>query len=266
MLQSAEFSFAPIGFFKCDEKYRYDTPRQGVFANGNVGVIELAKGCNFEQALQDLDGVERIWVIFVFHNNSNWKTLSSPPIAPDRKIGVFASRSPYRPNPIGLSCVELVKVEGLKIYIRNFDLLDGTPILDIKPYISVADSFPDSRVAWLEEANKKEYKLEFSIDFQKKSEFIYQKSKLDPQKFCEVQLSVNPLDYRRKRLTEFENNLYVIAFRTWRIEFRIFEECKKILVQDIFSNYTIDELADSASDKYNDKKLHAEFREKFFGI
>jgi tRNA (Thr-GGU) A37 N-methylase len=88
--------------------------------------------------------VERIWLLFVFHNNSNWKAQSSPPVAPNRKIGVFATRSPYRPNPIGLSCVELVKIEKLKIYVRNFDLLDNTPILDIKPYIPYSDSFPDA--------------------------------------------------------------------------------------------------------------------------
>lgn len=256
MALGEKFCFEAIGVFRCDEKYRYDTPRQGVFANGNIGVIELAKGRNFEQAIVDLAGVERLWLLFVFHNNSNWKAKTSPPVAPNRKIGVFATRSPYRPNPIGLSCVELVKIEGLKIFVRNFDLLDGTPILDIKPYISLADSFSQSRVNWLDEAKKEEYFLEFSDRFLKKSEIIYQKGKLDPIKFCEVQLSVNPLDAERKRIMKIANDEFVISFRTWRIKFSLEQNSRILHVSDIDSGYSDLELSNIQEDKYGDKKLH----------
>ena len=263
MKDAQKFSFEPIGVFHCGEKYRYDAPRQGVFANGNIGVIELDKGKNYEQALSDLDGVERLWVVFVFHNNSGWKAKTSPPVAPARKIGVFATRSPYRPNPIGLSCVELVKVEGLRIFVRNFDLLDGSPILDIKPYISLADSFPESRVAWLEEAEKKEFSLEYSPEFIEKNEFIKNNSQLDPMRFCEVQLSINPLDNKRKRLTHCGENRYIIAFRTWKIEFCIDEENFAVKIKNIRSSYMQAELLDLNCDKYNDKQLHRDFIAKF---
>ena len=257
------FSFEPIGVFHCGEKYRYDAPRQGVFANGNIGVIELEKGKNYEQALADLSGVERLWVIFVFHNNSAWKAKTSPPVSPDRKIGLFATRSPYRPNPIGLSCVELVKIEGLKIYIRNFDLLDGSPILDIKPYISQADSFPESRVAWLQEAKKQEFTLEYSSEFLEKVAFIRDNSSLDPMRFCEVQLTINPLDGKRKRLIHCGANSYIIAFRTWRIDFCLDAKNSIIRVENIKSSYSPTELIDIENDKYGDKQLHVNFIDKF---
>lgn len=256
------FTFEEIGRFYCDENYRYDAPRQGVFANENEGVIELRRGKNFEQALEDLAGVERIWVIFVFDQNKNWKTKTNPPVAPNRKIGVFATRSPYRPNPIGLSCVELVRIDGLKLYIRNFDLLNNTPVLDIKPYISMADAFNDSRVAWLEEAEKLEYTIEFSELFLAQSDFIYQACNFDIRNFCQIQLSVNPLDKNRKRIEEVGDNLYEIAFRTWRISFVLFEN-ELLRVMSIRSNYSPIELTDLAHDKYNDKLLHFAFVRKF---
>ena len=264
MPDNEKITFSPIGIFHCSEEYRYDTPRQGVFADGNIGVIELAKGQNFEQALKDLDGVERIWLLFVFHNNSNWKAQSSPPVAPNRKIGVFATRSPYRPNPVGLSCVELIKIEKLKIYVRNFDLLDNTPILDIKPYIPVADSFPGSRVTWLEEAKKEEFSVAFSPLFEKQSEFILQHGNLDVKNFCKVQLSINPLDGSRKRLQKVSENTYIIAFRTWRIIFTINFSSHQIDVCEINSAYTQAELLDLLNDKYNDKKVHLYFKRNIF--
>jgi tRNA-Thr(GGU) m(6)t(6)A37 methyltransferase TsaA len=105
----------------------------------------LERNRNFEQALKDLEGFERIWVIYLFHLNDSWKPMVTPPRNKGKKVGVFASRSPHRPNGIGLSCVTLNRIEGLNIYISNSDILDGSPVLDIKPYLPWSDSFPDSK-------------------------------------------------------------------------------------------------------------------------
>ena len=106
----------PIGTFYGDAVYKYDAPRQGRLFAGHPGRIELKPGMNFETALRDLDGFERIWVIFKFHENEGWRPTTRPPVPPKGKdrVGTFASRSPYRPNPIGLSCVRLLKIEGLR--------------------------------------------------------------------------------------------------------------------------------------------------------
>ena len=110
----APLTFTPVGTVHCDFRYRFETARQGVFAE-NCGFIELFPGHNYEQALEDLGGFERIWVVFAFHLNDTWKPKVTPPVAPaHRRFGVFATRAPHRPNPIGISCVELEKVENLR--------------------------------------------------------------------------------------------------------------------------------------------------------
>ncbi len=93
------FTFKPIGYVRCAQKYRYEAPRQAVFAD-NEGIIRLNPDNNFEQALRDLDGFDRLWVIYCFHLNRDWKLLVRPPVAGNKeKISVFATRSPHQPNP-----------------------------------------------------------------------------------------------------------------------------------------------------------------------
>jgi tRNA-Thr(GGU) m(6)t(6)A37 methyltransferase TsaA len=118
----------PIGTIHSELKHRYETPRQGVLVKENIAVIHLDPKNNFEQAVKDLDGFDRIWIIYQFHLNKNWKPLVTPPRHTRNKVGVFATRAPFRPNQIGLSCVKLEKVEGLTIYISETDILDGSPI------------------------------------------------------------------------------------------------------------------------------------------
>ena len=145
----------PIGTFFGDAVYKYEAPRQGRLFAGHPGRIVLNEGQNFEMALRDLDGFERIWVIFQFHENEGWRPTTRPPVPPKGKdrVGTFASRSPYRPNPIGLSCVRLLKIDGLTLYVDEADLLNGTPVLDIKPYIPMADAFPDAKAGLRNIAN-----------------------------------------------------------------------------------------------------------------
>ncbi len=148
-------SFRPIGVVHSPYTERFGTPRQPPITEQvlgdqtQAGVIELHRGHNFEQALRDLDGFERIWVLFVFHLNSGWNPMVRPPRGPGGKQGLFATRAPHRPNPIGLSCLQLDRIDGRKVYVRGIDILDQTPVLDIKPYVPYADAFPDARAGWL---------------------------------------------------------------------------------------------------------------------
>ena len=103
-----------------------------------------------KEALRGLEGFERIWLIWGFSANKEAKGEWQPTVRPPRlggntAMGVWATRSPFRPNPLGLSCVELVSVSGMELVVRGADLMDGTPIYDIKPYIPYADAFPDAR-------------------------------------------------------------------------------------------------------------------------
>jgi tRNA-Thr(GGU) m(6)t(6)A37 methyltransferase TsaA len=168
------FEFREIGVFKCDAEYKHDIPRQGVFNQNRVGKIILNKGENFEQGLRGLEGFERIWIIFVLNRNSSWKPIVSPPVqtATQKRIGVFASRAPYRPNMIGLSCVKLLSVEGNVITVDESDILNDTPILDIKPYIPKADAFPEAAAGWVDEQVISKFKLIKSDLFEKQNQFL----------------------------------------------------------------------------------------------
>jgi len=106
-----------------------------------------------ESVLKDLEGFAYVWVIFVLHRSEGWAPTVRPPRGPRIKRGVFATRSPHRPNPIGLSAVELTGIEGRTLHLRGVDFLDGTPVLDLKPYVPYADAFPEARAGWIDEVD-----------------------------------------------------------------------------------------------------------------
>ena len=147
---ASELVLRPIGFARTPFVERMQAPRQPRAASGVEGRIELVPGHHFEDALCDLEGWQYVWLVFWFHQNEGWRPKVLPPRSTTRR-GVFATRSPYRPNPLGLSVVELVRVEGLCLHVRDVDLLDGTPILDIKPYVPWADAIPNARAGWLDD-------------------------------------------------------------------------------------------------------------------
>jgi tRNA-Thr(GGU) m(6)t(6)A37 methyltransferase TsaA len=242
----------PIGIFRCDQQYTYDSPRQGTLATAATGVVELAKGRNFEQALQDLAGFERIWLLYLFHQNTNWKPVVRPPRG-DRKVGVFASRAPYRPNPIGMSCVRLAGVEGTRVLVAEHDLLDGTPILDIKPYLPYADSFPEARAGWVDELAEPEFAVVFGPVAAAQLLWLEERGLVALRPFLTEQLAVRPTDPARKRLRQLAPDRWEIAYRTWRAEFRLMPG--RIEVLSVRSGYTPAELADG-TDPYSDKDLH----------
>ena len=256
-----------IGTFFGDAIYKYDAPRQGRLFAGHPGRIVLNSGMNFETALRDLDGFERIWVIFLFHENDGWRPTTRPPVPPKGKdrVGTFASRSPYRPNPIGLSCVRLLKIEGLTLYVDEADLLNETPVLDIKPYIPMADAFPDAKAGWVEEQVGDLWNIEMSDEFAAQNRWIADHSAFDLLSFAQVQLSrgnfsKDVFDSSRRRLTIDENtHTGVLAYRTFRIHFSYDESTRSVLLQCIASGYTAEELAPGAEDKYGDKDLHRNF-------
>lgn len=262
--QSNQFSpavFHPIGLLRCKHFYRYETPRQAVFAK-NQGVIELNENCNFEAALADLAGFDRIWVIYEFHLNATWNVKVRPPVAPPgRKIGVFATRSPHRPNRIGMSAVELIGIKGRKLFIQNFDMLDQTPVLDIKPYIPKADSFPDSACGWLDTVTAESCQLEFSPLFQQQQKFLQALGGPDLENFCHVQLTLEPTNTQRKRLTQSADHpdCWRIGFRTWQVEFCFDSQKRIVFIHRILSNYPPEELLEGMPDPYQDKDLHRNF-------
>ncbi len=253
----------PIGVFHCNFRYRQDAPRQGSLNSvGEPGVLRLAQGRNFEQALRDLDGFDRVWLIYDFHANAGagWRPTTRPPRQDVERVGLFASRSPYRPNRLGLSCVELVSIQGREVTVRDFDLLDGTPVYDIKPYIPYADAFPDAAAGWTEAVSEERFTVEFTAGAAERTLWIREHGDLDLESFARTQLAAYPTDDSRKRVTHSGDDCYVIAYRTWRLEFRLEE--RTITVCDVYSGYA-DEDLNAPHDRYGDRAVHLEFRLRF---
>jgi len=144
-------TMTPIGVVHSPYTERFATPRQPAYAvQDKTAKIVLHQGSNFEQALQDLETFSHIWVIYWMHLNQGWNPLVKPPRDKHNKHGVFSTRAPHRPNSVGLSVVPLDSIQGRTLHITNHDMLDGTPVLDIKPYIKEADMMLNANNGWID--------------------------------------------------------------------------------------------------------------------
>lgn len=154
MTADAHFTYRTIGILRSPYTRRIEAPHQGTVVAGTPtgalasATLELEDWLD-EKVLQDLGGFERLWLIFAFHLSDGWKSTVKPPRGGPKR-GILATRSPHRPNSIGLSAVELIKIDGRTLHLRGVDLLDGTPVLDIKPYVPYADAFPDAKAGWID--------------------------------------------------------------------------------------------------------------------
>ena len=150
------FTVKPIAYIHTDFKEKFGIPRQSGRAPSLTAKIVFTPEYRNAEALREIDGFSHLWLLFDFslaHKEAWSATVRPPRLGGNKRVGVFASRSPYRPNPIGLSCVKLVKVEhteteGAVLLVSGADLLDGTPIVDIKPYLPFADCIPDATAGY----------------------------------------------------------------------------------------------------------------------
>ena len=163
------FTFQTIGIIHSCYKEKFGIPRQPGQVPAAKATLELLPPYDREEALEGLEGFSHIWISFVFHQaqREQWKPTVRPPrLGGNKRVGVFASRSPFRPNPIGLSLVELdgiSKEKGkLLLHLKGIDLVDGTPVLDIKPYLPYAEALADARGGFARVAPEKVFRVEFS--------------------------------------------------------------------------------------------------------
>lgn len=259
------FTIRPIGIIRTPYRERSQAPRQpGAEGRWDQGVIELAPKRNFEQALEDLAGFERIWLLSWFHLNPNWKPKILPPRGSKRKRGVFGTRSPYRPNPIGLSLVELLEVSGRTLRVGGVDLLDNTPILDIKPYIPYAEAFPDARVGWLEavagdpeRAQPEKYTLSWSRRAMNQADFLRERHGIEIKATAERVLAQDPAPHPYRRISQHSTGLLQLAVRSWRVLFEV--HGRNLRVQRLASGYPAAELAAAPPDTLHDHAAHLAF-------
>jgi tRNA-Thr(GGU) m(6)t(6)A37 methyltransferase TsaA len=140
-----------IGIVRSDYRERHGTPRQSTVGEKKRSRIELFTDRVPQEALQGLEGIEYLWVIAWLHLNRHWNPTVIPPRGPRVRRGVLATRAPHRPNQLGLSATRLIAVRGSVLVVEGLDLLDKTPVLDIKPYIPYADAHPNASAGWVDE-------------------------------------------------------------------------------------------------------------------
>lgn len=227
----SSFTFEAIGVVHSPYKELYSAPKQPLHDSKEQSVtIELFAHKNYEQALQDVEGIERLWILWVFHkalrpsdNSMTWKPKVNTP-RDTTKRGVFATRTPHRPNPIGISVVELESIDGRFLNVRGNDMIDGTPILDIKPYIPQYDSFPESMIGWLENIEQRPLpSIEWTTSARESALSVYSATGLHIEEIIERLLtqSNEPRSFNRieQRKDGEKNYEFVIAIKEWRADF-----------------------------------------------
>ena len=221
-------TFEPIGVIRTPFRDRYAAPRQPGVGDPAAGIIELLPGRNFEQALEDLEGFEKIWLIYHFDRNPNLKPKVLPPRGRTKR-GVFATRSPHRPNAIGLSLVSLERISGLQVFVTNVDLLDETPILDIKPYLPEIEAFPSARQGWLGELEEQTWQVSWSpsavaqlVSFGEDGEELHE--------YVNRVLGYDPAPHPYRR-TKRSGDAFELALREWRVDYSI--ESDNVVVNQV---------------------------------
>jgi tRNA (adenine37-N6)-methyltransferase len=164
----SRFEFEPIGYVTSCFKEKFGIPRQSGLVPEACGTLEIVAPYNRREAFRELADYSHLWLTFVFHANlrQHWKPTVRPPrLGGNQRVGVFASRSPFRPNPIGLSVVRLDRLQlqpaSVTLHLSGLDLLDGTPVLDIKPYLPYADAIVDARSGYAPDPPREAYTLIF---------------------------------------------------------------------------------------------------------
>src|SRR5471032_872321 len=193
------FSFAQIGTIHSPYKEKFAVPRQPGLIEDGGGTLHLLPPYNQAEAVRGLEDFSHIWVMFVFHQTmeGGWRPTVRPPrLGGNARVGVFSTRSTFRPNPLGMSLVELkgVRCQGQNVILElgSLDLVDGTPVVDIKPYLPFAESHPDDRAGFAQNApddnmtveymNKAEQQLvEYSARHPNLRRFITQVLGQDPR-------------------------------------------------------------------------------------
>ncbi len=255
----ASLTLDPIGHVRTALGSKVEAARQPRAAEGIRGTIELLPGRNFEHALEDLDGWEYIWVVFWFHLNRGWRPKVLPPRSVSGRKGVFSTRSPHRPNPIGLSVVRLERVDGLTLHVRDVDIVDGTPVLDLKPYVAYTDAHPAARSGWLGDSGAPSdpvaaHEVSWSASAAAQAAWIEARIGLPLRERIDATLALGaaPHPYRRIRRIGDE---FRLAIKDWRARFTVSGRAVRVL--EIRSGYRPAELQRGAT--VEPIRAHCEF-------
>jgi tRNA-Thr(GGU) m(6)t(6)A37 methyltransferase TsaA len=250
-------------------RVRFETPRQPEHDADQRNVIELVSGHGYERGLSDLEGFERIWIVWWFDRNSTWRPMVRAPRGDTRRRGVFATRSPHRPNPIGITSVPLIEVRRDSLVVGATDLLDGTAILDIKPYISEVDAFPAMRAGWLEQVQRaapveSRYTVECTELAERQIDWLSREHGINfSSKVFEI-LSREPHRSRRNRVTAAnEHGIFRLSSGVWRVFFSV--EGDRVMIRSIAAGFPLELLEREGREIIPDYAAQIAFEKRWGG-
>lgn len=223
----------PIGFISTAQPLKFHAPHQPSEETEARNTLELLPDCGYEQALQDLAGCERVWLIWWFHRNDNWRPLVLPPRGPAQRRGVFATRSPHRPNPLGLTPVRLFGVKGRRLELGPCDLVDGTPVFDIKPYVPAYDAFPEASAGWIDEVDAAcqsapAFEVAFSDLALAQAEWLREEWKIEFLPRLRELLARDPTPHRTRRIKRRSSQGFEIGCGAWRGVFEVSDHTVRV--------------------------------------
>ncbi len=238
----------PIGFIRTQKQVKFQARHQPSEIEPERNILELLPGCDYEHALRDLAGFSRVWLLWWFHRNTGWRPQVLPPRGPAQRRGVFATRSPHRPNPLGLTPVQLIAIEGPRVILGPCDLVDGTPVFDIKPYIAAYDAFPDSSGGWFDEVEAAfnappQFTVQLAPLAETQAEWLHAGWQVDflPRLF--ELLSRDPTPHRTRRIRPRRDTTHFeIGCGAWRAIFAV--EGKTVTVLELEPGYPLRFLID----------------------
>lgn len=259
-------ALSPIGFIRAQKSVKFQALHQPAEAAPERNVLELLSGCDYETALRDLAGFSRVWLLSWFHRNKTWRPLVLPPRGPAKRRGVFATRSPHRPNPLGLTPVQLIAVEGRTLILGACDLVDGTPIFDIKPYIPAYDAFPAALAGWTGEvAAAQETPPQFSVCLaplaESQAEWLRANWQLDFRPRLFELLARDPSPHRTRRIRRRGETEFAIGCGAWQAVFSVTKKVVTILALE--TGYPPRFLNDRTLDDLPDREAQLAFLERW---
>lgn len=246
MSELPSLELKPIGVMRTPWNEKHSAPRQPSAARGVRGRIELAPGDEYLHALEDLASWSHIWVLFWFHQNTTWHPKVLPPRSRVKR-GVFATRSPHRPNPIGLSVLRLERIQGSVLHVLDVDLLDGTPVLDIKPYVAYTDAVPAANSGWLAEPEapadpRPRYALRYAALAQRQLAWLDGKAAFDVRSAAAETLCAGPTPHPYRRIRRLGEGRLSLGVKDFRVHFSV--DAEVVTVLEIVSGYRARVLAD----------------------
>jgi len=233
-----KYPLEPIATIRSPFREKFVTPRQPGLTPSVPAKIIFHPGFATPEAVRGLEGFSHLWLIFLFHQNweKGWKPTVRPPrLGGNQRVGVYASRSPFRPNPLGLSAVRLLSINTdqgeISLDIQGADLIDGTPLLDIKPYIPYGDSIPEALGGFAEEMPRPTLSIEFS-NTARLQLIQYQNETPELEMMIRETLSLDPRPAYRRDKTDLKE--YRVLFDRYNIHWKVVE--KTVVVQHIGLN------------------------------